>query len=835
MTSVQFQLRNSTKLEWDELNPTLAAGEPGIETDTGKVKFGNGVDSWSTLSYYSSVNFSEYSQPNSLITNSTWLIGGNDKGSATVFSSGDADKWDVLNSGYGGSSGPLGGAFVYTLVWTGVEWLAGGDGGGSNSIALSTNGKDWVAPTSDPFFGGTCYGVAYNGSLFVAAGTDASTDGGASTRTISTSTDGLNWVAAIQDPFAGETGGVAYGVLWDGTQWIAVGTDTHPFRNLPSTKTILISQDGKTWDSPFTKGISDPFASENGGVAYAVAYNGTRYVFAGTNGGSLFYGGTAGTYTLATTEAHNLSDVQPLATPDPFGNGNAYGVEWNGQRWVATGNNIGPGVTENIAPVTAAVSTDGLTWETSDPFNGGIGYGVMWSGNEWVLSGTNVSPNTLVPPDYTVVRGKDGVTWAHNSATDPFGKIAGSNEADNVAYTVAVRNRLAGALIPRTSASGAVGQVQFSDGNGNFRGNAGLVYNGTSRLQGDAGNFIDFSSFGQLAVAGAGPVAYPTSGTLTVIGSTGGSGRMTIFIDGTATPPTLGSTHMTTDNIPNLEITDVFSVGSGGLIRIGFTTPDPIRPPGSNYVDPVNETGGAPTVTQILKFSYFVVGDIITDDNDLSATITNIEGSDDGNTEVITYEIIGNADKMFMSRDSITVTGSNTRAIIQKNVGIGGDNSNVFVNNAGLVAFNVASEASITGLKTLNGSPPFPTFSNVLLPGSSATEVGDAITKLVVPTENSYFAVRTNGADAPEFNTITFNLTNFPIGGTFFVKNIDSDNDTYVNFTIDGSVSRAASFRVYTASVAPQLEARLPKVISAITPIAGFYLCVWDGQMLYLY
>jgi len=641
------------------------------------------------------------------------------------------------------------------------------------------------------------------------------------------------------DPFAGEGGGVAFGVIWDGTQWIAVGCDKHPSLNLPTTKTIRVSQDGKVWDSPFGLGGIDPFASETGGVAYAVAYNGTRYVFAGTNGGSLFYGGTAGTYTLATAEAYNLNDILPLTTSDPFGNGNAYGVGWNGQQWVVAGNNLGPGSTARPAPATAAVSSDGLTWETSDPFNGGIGYGVMWSGNEWVLSGTNVSPSALsMSADYTIVKGTDGVTWTHNSATDPFGKSFGNDDAANVAYTVGVRNQLAGVVIPKTSASGNVGEVQFSDGNGNFRGSTGLVYDGTSKLQGGSGSFIDFDSLGNLNVEGAGAVAYPTAGTLNVIGCTGGSGRMTIFVSGSAYQPTVGASLMYAANIPSFEVTAVNSTDNGTLLRIAFTTNAEIRPPG-NYIDPVNLTNGEPTISPIPKFSYFVVGDTITDENDVSATIVDITGSADGNTEVISYEINGDAEGMFMSGTNITVTGSNTRALIQKNVGAGGINSNVDIENAGKVRFNVASQGSIEGLKTINGSSPFPIFTDVLLPGSAASEVGNEITKLVVPTQSSYFAVYAN--DIPTNTgktvwTVTFNLSEFPIGGTFFAKNMHTMQPAFVNFTINGTDSQAAVSRVYGTGLELQSPpAQLHVSSGAGLPSDGFYLCVWDGQMLTIY
>lgn len=38
--------RNGTAASWTQHNPTLLAGELGVETDTGKFKFGNGVNAW---------------------------------------------------------------------------------------------------------------------------------------------------------------------------------------------------------------------------------------------------------------------------------------------------------------------------------------------------------------------------------------------------------------------------------------------------------------------------------------------------------------------------------------------------------------------------------------------------------------------------------------------------------------------------------------------------------------------------------------------------------------------------------------------------------------------
>jgi len=49
--AVQIQFRRDIAAAWTSANPTLAEGELGLETDTGQFKVGNGVDSWTVLSY----------------------------------------------------------------------------------------------------------------------------------------------------------------------------------------------------------------------------------------------------------------------------------------------------------------------------------------------------------------------------------------------------------------------------------------------------------------------------------------------------------------------------------------------------------------------------------------------------------------------------------------------------------------------------------------------------------------------------------------------------------------------------------------------------------------
>lgn len=48
----KIQIRRGTASQWTSANPTLASGEFGLETDTGKVKLGTGTTAWTSLTYF---------------------------------------------------------------------------------------------------------------------------------------------------------------------------------------------------------------------------------------------------------------------------------------------------------------------------------------------------------------------------------------------------------------------------------------------------------------------------------------------------------------------------------------------------------------------------------------------------------------------------------------------------------------------------------------------------------------------------------------------------------------------------------------------------------------
>jgi len=50
--ATKIQVRRDSAADWNITNPSLAEGEIGFETDTGKFKIGNGSSLWSSLDYF---------------------------------------------------------------------------------------------------------------------------------------------------------------------------------------------------------------------------------------------------------------------------------------------------------------------------------------------------------------------------------------------------------------------------------------------------------------------------------------------------------------------------------------------------------------------------------------------------------------------------------------------------------------------------------------------------------------------------------------------------------------------------------------------------------------
>jgi microcystin-dependent protein len=80
-----IQLRKDTSANWGIVNPILLRGEPGFETDTGRLKIGDGTTAWNVLPYF----VPESGEP----------VGGVPAGSITAFAGSSAPSGYLLCDG----------------------------------------------------------------------------------------------------------------------------------------------------------------------------------------------------------------------------------------------------------------------------------------------------------------------------------------------------------------------------------------------------------------------------------------------------------------------------------------------------------------------------------------------------------------------------------------------------------------------------------------------------------------------------------------------------------------------------------------------------------------
>jgi len=76
----QIQIRRGTASQWTSTNPTLASGEFGYETDTGKAKIGIGSTAWNSLAY----SITGVTGDIEGVTAGTGLSGGGTSGTVTL-------------------------------------------------------------------------------------------------------------------------------------------------------------------------------------------------------------------------------------------------------------------------------------------------------------------------------------------------------------------------------------------------------------------------------------------------------------------------------------------------------------------------------------------------------------------------------------------------------------------------------------------------------------------------------------------------------------------------------------------------------------------------------
>jgi hypothetical protein len=205
--------------------------------------------------------------------------------------------------------------------------------------------------------------------------------------------------------------------------------------NSENTVSIATSPDGITW----TDSSNNPFLN---GSASGIAFNGSYYVVVGAGSGPM------GQAIATSTDGMNwTSRGNPFfAIYNMDGYGSANGVAWSSSQsqWVAVGYSADPAIGIVTSP-------DGISWALSsnNPFSYGYGIAYSSSQNKWVAVGEN-SGKTV-----GIATSPDGMTWtdsSNNPFTGGYGNGIGWSSSQN--KWVAVGNNSDASVCIATSPDG---------------------------------------------------------------------------------------------------------------------------------------------------------------------------------------------------------------------------------------------------------------------------------------------------------------------------------------------------------------------------------------------
>jgi len=375
--ATRIQVRRDNAADWNSINPTLAEGEIGFETDTGKFKIGNGSSLWSALDYFgeslyqpidNEIYTRQYFQANKLVSldlentdyfgysvaisgnNNTMIIGAAGDDQDVESFNGAAYIYEFSNSGWNQQTKLLA-SDIQGFAAFGCSVDISQDG---NTVAVGAFGSN--SASVDPEFtgNGAVYIFTRSGSTWtqqaklLASDLDSSDSFGSS---VSLSTDGNMVVvgAPNEDTSPNSFNGAAYVFTRSGSIWTQeskfIASDPGDYFNfgrsvsLSSDKstaavgcpgasaTYVFTRSGTSWTEQEKLVASDGEGSEGFGYEVSISSNGNIVLVGAYTEDTLANTDNGAAYVFARSESTWTQQAKLLAS-DAEGNDN-FGISVN--------------------------------------------------------------------------------------------------------------------------------------------------------------------------------------------------------------------------------------------------------------------------------------------------------------------------------------------------------------------------------------------------------------------------------------------------------------------------------------------------------------------------
>jgi len=258
-----IQLRRDTATNWTSANPVLAQGELGVETDTDKIKVGDGSTAWTSLGYLidtggyalsadvytqaqSDARYAQFASPT---FTGTVTADGVTIGSSTITETASdltiSATDDLLLEANGNRVFQAwdNGSLQYVLISNGNQNLAQFDPNGDISFYEDTGttpkffwdasaeslGIGTTSPTAKLDVSGTVKATNYTDTVYALSGTALDpANGGIQTKTLAANTTFTDSLASGESIVLQLEAGASYTVTWPTMQWATSGGNVAP-------------------------------------------------------------------------------------------------------------------------------------------------------------------------------------------------------------------------------------------------------------------------------------------------------------------------------------------------------------------------------------------------------------------------------------------------------------------------------------------------------------------------------------------------------------------------------------------------------------------------------